>query len=65
LENDKEKTKEFTQKLNKYFETRADILQIRHGKKQTVETLISEEAFLLAKYLRSERKDWKPRIVTL
>jgi hypothetical protein len=35
---------------------------MRVGKKQTLETLISEEAFLLAKYLRKERKDWTPRI---
>ncbi len=27
--------------------------------------LITEEAQLLAKYLRKERKEWKPRIVNL
>jgi hypothetical protein len=27
------------------------------GKKQTVETLISEEALLFAKYLRAERRE--------
>jgi hypothetical protein len=35
---------------------------IRHGKKQTVETLINEEALLLAKFLRKERKHWNPRL---
>jgi len=29
---------------------------------QTVDTLISEKAFLLAKFLRDERKRWVPRI---
>jgi hypothetical protein len=33
-----------------------EIPRIRHGKKQTVETLINEEALLLAQYLRDERK---------
>jgi len=31
-------------------------------KRQTLETLINEEALLLAKFLREERKDWNPRI---
>jgi hypothetical protein len=35
---------------------------MRHGKSQAVETLISEEAQLLAKYLRNENKVWIPRI---
>jgi len=32
------------------------------GKKQELETLIDEEALLLGKYLRDERKEWTPRI---
>ena len=32
------------------------------GKKQTIETLINEEVLLLAKFLRNEHKNWKPRI---
>jgi hypothetical protein len=36
--------------------------RIRHGSKQTLETLINGEALLLAKYLRGERKAWVPRI---
>jgi len=32
------------------------------GKRQKLETLIDEEALLLAKYLRDEKKDWVPRI---
>jgi len=33
-----------------------------HGNRQTLETLISEEALLFAKYLRGERESWIPRI---
>jgi len=58
-----EKTKELTQKLNQLFETKVDIPRIRHGKSQTVGTLINEEAMLLGKYLRNEIQTWKPRIV--
>jgi hypothetical protein len=36
--------------------------RIKQGKKQTVDTLISEEALLLAKYLRNERKEWTSRV---
>jgi CRISPR/Cas system-associated endonuclease Cas1 len=48
--------------LNKLFESEFDIPRIRHGKKQTLETLINEEALLLAKYLRNEIIAWNPRI---
>jgi len=33
------------------------------GKKQEIETLVSEEALLFAMYLRDEKKEWIPRIV--
>jgi CRISPR-associated protein Cas1 len=45
-----------------YLENRVQIPRIRHGTRQTLETLISEEALLLAKYLRGERTTWTPRI---
>ena len=51
--------------LNNYFETMVEIPRMHAGKRQTFETLITEEAFLLAKYLRNERKDWNPRIPSL
>ena len=44
------------------FNREAEIPRIRHGKRQTLDTLINEEALLLAKYLRNERKEWNPRI---
>ena len=58
----KKKTKELTEKLNQLFKTKVNIPRIRHGKNQTIETLINEEAPLLAKYLRNEKQTWKPRI---
>ena len=48
--------------LNDLFNREVDILRIKHGKKQTLDTLISEEALLLAKFLRDERNTWTPRI---
>jgi hypothetical protein len=42
-----------------------EIPRMKVGKRQTFETLINEETFLLAKYLRNERKDWTPRIAVL
>jgi len=47
--------------LNTFFDRMVDIERIKIGKRQTIDTLISEEALLFAKYLRHERKDWIPR----
>jgi len=58
----REKTKELTERLNDYFERKVEIPRIKHGNKQTLETLINEEAMLLGKYLRNELPQWKPRI---
>jgi len=49
--------------LNSLFDRTVEVARIKHGKRQTIDTLISEEALLFAKYLRNERKDWNPRIV--
>lgn len=48
--------------LEGFFETTIDIPRIKVGNKQTLETLINEEALLFAKFLRKENKDWTPRI---
>jgi hypothetical protein len=50
--------------LNSLFGIEVEVPRIRNGKKQTIDTLICEEALLLAKYLRNERQDWTPRIPT-
>lgn len=61
----REKTRELSQRLNQYFESKVNIPRIKHGKNQTIETLINEEALLLAKYLRNETETWKPRMINL
>jgi len=53
---------ELMKKLNKLFEMNVEIPRIKVGKRQTIETLIIEEALLLAKFLRGELKIWRPRI---
>jgi hypothetical protein len=55
-------TRDFTAKLNNYFETYIEVPRIKVGERQTIETLVSEEALLFAKYLRNERKGWSPRV---
>ena len=60
-----QETNQLMNELDNYFERKIEIPRIKHGKRQTIETLISEEALLLAKFLRHERETWKPRIVIL
>jgi CRISPR/Cas system-associated endonuclease Cas1 len=45
-----------------YLDWKVRIPRIRHGYRQSLETLISEESLLFAKYLRNERETWIPRI---
>jgi hypothetical protein len=61
---DSKDTKQLMNSLNAYFERYFEIPRVRIGKQQTLETLINEEAGLLAMYLRGEKKEWKPRIPT-
>ena len=56
------KTKEMMAQLSEYFEKTVEIPRIRHGNRQTIETLINEEVLLFAKYLRNEKETWTPRI---
>jgi hypothetical protein len=49
-------------KLERVFESRVDVPRIKFGKKQSIESLIQEEAFLLAQFLRNERKEWNARV---
>ena len=58
--NDSE-TREFMRGLNDFFESMVEIKRVRHGERQTIETLINEEAMLFARYLRGELKNWAPR----
>jgi CRISPR/Cas system-associated endonuclease Cas1 len=59
------KNLEFLKRLNLYFKGKIEIPRIKVGKRQEIETLIAEEALLLAKYLRGEKTHWEPRIAEL
>lgn len=61
----KEKNRELIARLNKYFEAKVPIARTRRGNKQELETLINEEAYLFAQYLRGEKKQWIPRLPEL
>jgi CRISPR-associated protein Cas1 len=61
---DKE-TREMMRELQDYFKKKIEIPVIRYGKKQRIETLLNEEALLLAKYIRNEKNNWIPRIAEL
>ena len=50
--------------LSKYFESKAECEPIRgRGRRQSLETLITQEALSFAMFLRNERESWIPRIV--
>jgi len=59
------KTNGFMDKLDDFFESIVEIPRIKVGERQTIETLISEEALLFAKYLRKETEIWIPRSTKL
>ena len=54
--------KDFMSKLNSFFESKVEIPRIKHGNRQEIESLLNEEALLLARYLRSEKNEWAPRL---
>ena len=56
-------TKRMMREIELCFVSNVNIPLIRHGKRQKIETLIIEEAQLLALYLRDEKKVWVPRII--
>jgi hypothetical protein len=54
-------TRHMMKELEEYYESKVENPLLRHGKKQKIETLINEEALLLAKYLRNKSNTWIPR----
>ena len=58
-------TRQLMKQLNAFFESIAEVPRIRIGGRQTIETLINEEALMFARFLRSEKKIWAPRIAVL
>jgi CRISPR-associated endonuclease Cas1 len=61
----KPKTDEMIKELHDYFRHKVSVRPIKRGNVQEIESLINEEAFLLAKYLRGEREAWVPRTAPL
>ena len=59
------KTDELAEDLNRLFESIIEIPRIRHVSRQTLDTLINEECYLLAQYLRNEKHSWIPRLGTI
>ena len=57
------KTRNMMKELDAFFQSRVEIPAMRHGNSQAVETLISKEAQILAKFIRADKKGWIPRIV--
>jgi hypothetical protein len=57
------KTNDLAEGLTQLFEKQVKVPRVRHGSNQSLNSLISEEAFLLAKFLRNERNNWIPRLV--
>jgi len=57
-------TNELAEDLNGLFDRVIEIPRIRHGSKQTLDTLINEEAYILARYLRNEKQTWIPRVIS-
>ena len=55
-------TRDLMKNLNAFFESNVGIPRIKVGYRQIIETLISEEALLFAKFLRGERRTWTPRL---
>jgi hypothetical protein len=51
--------------LNAFFDSMVYVERIKTGNRQTVDTLVSEEALLVAKHLRKERHEWNPRLPTV
>jgi CRISPR-associated protein Cas1 len=58
-------TRLMLKELNSSFNSMVEIPRIKVGSKQSIETLINEEAILFAKYLRNESIEWEPRIPVL
>ncbi len=46
-------TRKLVKSLELLFQSNVDVPRIKHGKNQTIETLVNEEALLVAKLLRN------------
>jgi CRISPR/Cas system-associated endonuclease Cas1 len=58
-------TSDFVKALNQHMRSKVRMPRMRMGDQQEIETLINEEALLLAQHLRNERETWKQMVVEL
>ena len=58
-------TKDMVVKLFDFFQTKVYIPRVKRGRRQEIETLINEEAFLMSRYLRLKGEIWIPRIASV
>lgn len=58
-------TGDLMKKLDGFFESMINVPRIKFGKKQSIESLIEEESYLFARYLRNEASHWAPRSLIL
>jgi CRISPR/Cas system-associated endonuclease Cas1 len=58
-------TNDLAEDSNSLFESVVKIPRMRYGSRQTLDTLINEEAYLLAQFLRNEKQSWNPRLVAV
>jgi len=58
-------TDSLAEDLSRLFDRKVELARIRQGNKQTIDTLISEEATLLGMYLKKEKAYLCPRLVSL
>ena len=59
-------TRRMMRELDEFFIfLRVEVPAMRHGASQAIETMLSEEVLLLAKYLQNETKKWSRWIAML
>jgi len=58
-------TRDLMNKFEILFESTVEVPRIKVGKKQRIQTLISEEALVFAKFIRNEKQVFNPRIPKL
>lgn len=56
------KTSNLIRRFYAYLDWHVRVPRIRHGNRSSLETLINEEALLIARYIRNEKEAWIPRI---
>jgi len=54
-------TRDLMKQLDTFFESTVEIPRIQVGKKQSIESLMNEEALLFANFLGNEQDKWMPR----